>query len=200
MLRSPRRAGGQDLRLLADEELIGRIRDGDALAFEVIFDRHAAAALSLAYRMCGRRAPAEDVVQEAFISLWRSGMRYERARGSVRTWVLGVVRNKAVDTFRHESATTSRDVHDDAAAEQVPARQRTDREFERLADAREVRGALAGLPSDQRHVVELAYFGGFSHSQIADLLELPMGTVKSRMRLALTKLRLALGASAGVAS
>jgi RNA polymerase sigma-70 factor, ECF subfamily len=200
MPRSPRRAGGQDLRLLADEELIGRVRDGDALAFGVIFDRHAAAAFSLAYRMCGRRALAEDVVQEAFISLWRSGMRYERSRGSVRTWVLGVVRNKAVDTFRHETATTSRDVHDEAAAEQMPARQRTDGEVERLADVRQVHGALARLPSDQRHVVELAYFGGFSHSQIAELLELPMGTVKGRMRLALNKLRLALGTSAGVAS
>ena len=200
MLRSPRQAQGRELRLLADEELIGYVRDGDARAFGVIFDRHGAAAFSLAYRMCGRRVLAEDVVQESFLSLWRSGMRYERSRGSVRTWVLGVVRNKAVDTFRHETATTSRDVRDEAAAEQMPAPQRTDDEAERRADMRQVRGALEGLPSDQRHVVELAYFGGFSHSQIAEMLELPMGTVKGRMRLALTKLRLALGASAGVAS
>jgi RNA polymerase sigma-70 factor (ECF subfamily) len=200
MLRSPRHAQGRELRLLADEELIGYVRDGDARAFGVIFDRHGAAAFSLAYRMCGRRVLAEDVVQESFLSLWRSGMRYERSRGSVRTWVLGAVRNKAVDTFRHETATTSRDVHDEAAAEQMPAPQRTDGEAERRADIRQVRGALGGLPNDQRHVVELAYFGGFSHSQIAEMLELPMGTVKGRMRLALTKLRLSLGTSAGVAS
>jgi RNA polymerase sigma-70 factor, ECF subfamily len=111
-----------------------------------------------------------------------------------------VVRNKAVDTFRHETATSSRDVHDEAAAEQIPAPQRTDSEAERRADIRQVRGALGSLSSDQRHVVELAYFGGFSHSQIAELLELPMGTVKGRRRLALTKLRLALGAHAEVAS
>jgi len=200
MLRSPRRAGGRDLRLLADEDLIQHARDGEPSAFGAIFDRHAAAAFSLAYRMCGRRTLAEDVVQEAFLSLWRNGMRYEHSRGSVRAWVLGVVRNKAVDTFRHETATTSRNVHDDDAAEQMPERQRTEGEVERRADAREVRGALAGLPNDQRHVIELAYFGGFSNSQIAELLELPMGTVKSRMRLALTKLRLSLGTSTGAAS
>jgi RNA polymerase sigma-70 factor, ECF subfamily len=200
MLRPPGRVCGRTLRLLADEELIGHVREGDAVAFEVIFDRHAAAAFSLAYRMCGRRALAEDVVQEAFLSLWRAGMRYERPRGSVRAWVLGVVRHKAIDTFRHEAVRTGRDVHDEAAAERMPARDSTDGEVERLADAEQVRGVLAGLPTDQRHVIELAYFGGFTQSQIADFLELPAGTVKGRMRLGLSKLRLALGAPTGVSS
>ena len=80
------------------------VRDGDARAFEVIFDRHSGAAFSLAYRMCGRRAMAEDIVQEAMVSLWRSGARYDRARGSVRSWVLSAVHNRAIDAFRHESA------------------------------------------------------------------------------------------------
>lgn len=198
MLRSRNR--GRGLRLLADDELIRHVRDGDASAFEVIFDRHAAAAFSLAYRMCGRRAVAEDVVQEAFLSLWRSAVRYERSRGSVRAWVLGAVRNKAIDTFRHEAATSSLDVDDEAAAQRMPARERTDHEVERRDDAQQVRGALAGLPSEQRRVIELAYFGGFTHSQIADLLELPAGTVKGRMRLGLNKLRLSLGEPTGVAS
>jgi RNA polymerase sigma-70 factor, ECF subfamily len=197
MLRSRSRARG--LRGLADDELIGHVRDGDASAFEVVFDRHSAAAFSLAYRMCGRRGTAEDVVQDAFLSLWRSGMHYERARGSVRAWVLGAVRNKAIDSFRHETVTTSLDVHDEAAVERMPARERTDGEAERRADALEIRGALEGLPSEQRRVIELAYFGGFTHSQIAELLELPTGTVKGRMRMGLTKLRLALGVPAGVA-
>jgi RNA polymerase sigma-70 factor, ECF subfamily len=200
MLGSRMRVRGRGLRLLADEELIGYARDGDALAFEVIFDRHAAAAFSLAYRMCGRRALAEDVVQDAFLSLWRSGMRYEQARGTVRGWLLGIVRNKAVDRFRRETVKTDRDVHDDTAAEQVPAREWTDLEVERRADAQLVRDALAGLPGEQRHVIELAYFGGFTHSQIADLLELPAGTVKSRMRLGLDKLRLSLDEAPAVAS
>lgn len=199
MLRSARRIRSQGLRVLADEELIGHIRDGNPLAFEVLFDRHGGAAFSLAYRMCGRHALAEDVVQEAFLSLWRTGARYEHSRGSVRSWVLGVVRNKAIDAFRSETAKTGRDVYDEKAAELMPARERTAGEVERRDDALRVHQALAQLPSEQRHVIELAYFGGFTHSQIAGLLELPAGTVKGRMRLGLTKLRATLGESQGVA-
>lgn len=173
------------------------VRDGDARAFEVIFDRHAGAAFSLAYRMCGRRALAEDVVQEAFLSLWRSGARYDRARGSVRSWVLGVVHNRAIDAFRREVVKDRRDVRDDGIAERLPAPQLTDIEVERRDDARQVRSALGELPPEQRQVIELAYFGGFTHSQIAKILDLPAGTVKGRMRLGLTKLRLALGDPTG---
>ena len=142
----------------------------------MIFDRHAGAAFSLAYRMCGSRGLAEDVVQEAFLSFWRSGARYERSRGSVRSWILGVVRNKAIDAFRSESATTGRYFHDDTTAGLMPARERTEREVERRDDAQRVRRAMAGLPSEQRRVIELAYFGGFTHSEIAGMLELPAGT------------------------
>src|SRR5271168_5520712 len=88
------------LGVLADEELMQLVYRGQAQAFEVIYDRHADAAFSLAYRMCGQRALAEDVVQEGFLSLWRSGAHYDRARGSVRTWVLGIVRNRAIDSLR----------------------------------------------------------------------------------------------------
>jgi RNA polymerase sigma-70 factor (ECF subfamily) len=174
------------------------VRDGEARAFEVIFDRHGGAAFSLAYRMCGRRAMAEDIVQESFLSLWRSGARYDRARGSVRSWVLSVVHNRAVDAFRRDAGKDSRDVHDDGIAERIPGPDRTEAEVERRDDAHHVRGALSGLPAEQRQVIELAYFGGFTHTQIADMLGLPAGTVKGRMRLGLTKMRLALGDQAGI--
>ena len=174
------------------------VHAGEARAFEVIFDRHGDAAFSLAYRMCGRRAMAEDVVQEAFLSLWRSGARYEHSRGSVRSWVLGVVHNRAIDAFRREVIRTSRDVADDGITERMPAAQRTETEVEQRDDARHVRGALSELPPEQRQVIELAYFGGFSHSQIANMLKLPAGTVKGRMRLGLSKMRLLLGDTAGV--
>jgi len=180
---------------LADEDVMERVHGGDAAAFEVIFDRHAGPAFSLAYRMCGRRAMAEDIVQETFLSLWRGGGHYDPARGSVRTWVLRAVHNKAIDSFRHEASRTGHDVSDDVAAERVASLVRTDIEAQRLDDAREVRDALDQLPVDQRRVIELAYFGGFTHSQIAEMLDLPTGTVKSRMRLAMTKLRLSLGGS-----
>ena len=169
------------------------VHEGDAAAFEVIFDRHGDVAFSLAYRMCGRRATAEDVVQEAFVSLWRSGARYDRRRGSVRSWVLSVVHNRAIDTFRRDAVRTSRDVSDEGLAERMAASERTELEVERRDEADQVRSALGELPAEQRQVIELAFFGGFSHSQIAEMLKLPAGTVKGRMRLGLTKLRMLLG-------
>jgi RNA polymerase sigma-70 factor, ECF subfamily len=193
-----RRARQPDIQVLADEELMQLVREGQTRAFEVIFDRHAGAAFSLAYRMCGRRAMAEDVVQEAFVSLWRSGARYDASRGSVRTWVLSVVRNRAIDAFRRESAKGGRDIGDEGAAARMPAAELTDAEVERRDEARQIRKALGELPDDQRKVIELAYFGGFTHSQIADMLSLPSGTVKGRMRLGLTKMRMALGETPGV--
>jgi RNA polymerase sigma-70 factor (ECF subfamily) len=183
-----------DLRSLADEDLMERVRDGEAEAFEVVFDRHGGAAYSLAYRMCGSRSRAEDIVQEAFLSLWRSGARYDRTRGSVRSWILSTVHNRAIDAFRRQASHESQDVVDDHLAEQLPAGERTEVEVERRDDAHHVRSALGDLPGEQRRVIELAYFGGFSHSEIADMLGLPAGTVKGRMRLGLTKLRVALSA------
>jgi RNA polymerase sigma-70 factor, ECF subfamily len=199
VFRTPKslRQSGPDLLTLADEELMQLVHDDNTRAFEVVFDRHADAAFSLAYRMCGRRAMAEDVVQEAFLSLWRSGARYDRGRGSVRSWVLSVVHNRAIDAFRRESVRTSRDVHDETAAERVPADQLTDVEVARRDEASQVRDALGELPPDQRQVIELAFFGGFTHSQIAEMLKLPAGTVKGRMRLGLMKMRGALGDPAG---
>src|SRR5450631_1983373 len=111
-----RRPSRPDLSSLADEDLMTRVQEGDAQAFEVIFDRHADAAFSLAYRMCGRRVTAEDVVQEAFLSLWRSGARYDRTRGIVRSWVLGVVHNRGIDLFRRDTVHAGRDVSDESLA------------------------------------------------------------------------------------
>ena len=181
------------LRGLADDELMNHVRKADPLAFEVMFDRHSSAAFSLAYRMCGRRTLAEDVVQEAFLSLWRRGGRFDGTRGSVRSWLLGAVRNKAIDSFRHESAKTGRDVNDEEAIGAMPAREETESEVERRDDSRHVHDALAQLPGEQRRVIDLAYFGGYTTREIADMLDLPAGTVKGRMRLGLVKLRLSLG-------
>jgi RNA polymerase sigma-70 factor, ECF subfamily len=193
VFRPIRRSSPSDLRLLADEDLMQLVHDGEARAFEVIFDRHAGAAFSLAYRMSGRQTLAEDIVQEAFLSIWRTGARYDRGRGSVRSWLLSAVHSRAIDAFRREAVRTRRDVHDDGITERIASRELTDSEFERRDDARQVRSALQALPADQRQVIELAYFGGFTHTQIAELLKLPTGTVKGRMRLGLTKLRGVLG-------
>jgi RNA polymerase sigma-70 factor, ECF subfamily len=191
------RTARPDLRELADEDLMPLVHEGDARAFEVVFDRHADAAFSLAYRMCGRRGMAQDVVQETFLSLWRSGARYDRTRGSVRSWILGVVRNRTIDLFRRDAVRAARDVTADGVVERMPSLEDVVGDAERRQGARDVRAALGELPADQRQVIELAYFSGFSHAQIADMLGLPPGTVKGRMRLGLAKLRVALSDSSG---
>jgi RNA polymerase sigma-70 factor (ECF subfamily) len=175
---------------LADEELMPLVGRKDAEAFEVLYDRHGGVAFSLAYRIVGDRAAAEEVTQEAFISVWRSGARFDAARGSVRSWLLSVVRNRAIDFLRSKAGKAPKLDFDDAAVlEQRPAAERTEEEALRRETAGEVRGALDRLPGEQAKVIELAYYGGFSHSEIAGMLSLPMGTVKGRMRLGLEKIR-----------
>jgi RNA polymerase sigma-70 factor (ECF subfamily) len=165
------------------------VRRGEAEAFEVVYERHADAAYSLAYRMCARRGVAEDVTQEAFLALWRSGARYDRTRGSVRTWILGIVHNRAIDALRRSLVHDRRRASDEGMEERFEARERTDVEASRREEATSVRAALDELPPDQSRVIELAYFGGFTHSEIAEMLNAPIGTVKGRMRLGLEKLR-----------
>lgn len=183
-----------DLRALADEDLMPLVQRGQARAFEIIYERHAQAAFSLAYRIAGTRNLAEDVVQEAFLSIWRAGGRYDRARGSVRTWVLGIVHHRAIDALRRSAVHETRRASDEGIAERVEGGTRTDVEAARHEEAQAVRAAIGQLPPDQSRVIELAYYGGFTHTEIAELLGAPVGTIKGRMRLALMKLRGALDA------
>jgi len=185
--------GDSDPRLLADEDLMQLVRHGDAGAFEVVYERHSTAAYSLAYRMTGRRGAAEDVVQEAFLSLWRSGARYDRTRGSVRTWVLGIVHHRAIDALRRSMVHDRRRASDEGLEERFEAADRTDLQAVRRQEAAEIQSALQALPPDQCRVIELAYFGGFSHTEIAEMLDTPVGTIKGRIRLGLEKLRGELG-------
>ena len=177
------------LQSLADEELMSLVAKGQARAFETIYERHCGAAFSLAYRMCGKRALAEDVAQEAFLSIWRSGGRYDRARGSVRTWVLGIVHNRAIDALRRSVVHERRRASDEGIEERFEARERTEVEAARREEANTIRGMLDTLPEEQSRVIELAYLGGFTHAEIAEMLGAPIGTVKGRMRLGLEKLR-----------
>ena len=174
------------------------VQGGKAAAFEVIFDRHGGAAFSLAYRIVGNRSAAEDVVQESFLSIWRSRVRYQRERGSVRTWVLGIVHHRGIDGLRRNLVHDRRRASAEGIEERHEASELTDVEAVRRDEAREVRAALETLPAEQCKVIELAYFGGFTHTQIADMLETPVGTVKGRMRLGLEKMRREL--SEGLAS
>jgi RNA polymerase sigma-70 factor, ECF subfamily len=182
-------SGSSDLRALADEDLMQLMQRSDPRAFELIYERHSGAAFSLAYRMVGRGNVAEDVVQEAFLSLWRSGARYERTRGSVRTWVLGIVHHRAIDQLRRSSVHDKRRASDEGLEERLESCERTEGEVARREEAATIRSAMDSLPAEQSHVIELAYFGGFTHTEIAEILGAPVGTVKGRMRLGLEKLR-----------
>src|SRR5215208_5234125 len=164
------------------------VQEGDPRAFEVLYDRHAGAAFSLAYRMVGNRGRAEDISQEAFLSIWRSRLRYRSDRGSVRTWVLGIVHHRAIDSLRRNLVHDRRRTSAEGLEERQQAPELTDVEVARRDEARQVRSAIETLPSEQSRVIELSYFGGFTHSQIAEMLETPVGTVKGRMRLGLEKL------------
>jgi RNA polymerase sigma-70 factor (ECF subfamily) len=194
-----RRSRDKQLAALADEELMLRVRDGDNTAFGVVYDRHSTVAYSLAYRMCGRRGTADDVVQEAFLSLWKASARYDAQRGSVRTFVLGIVHNRAIDALRRSTVHDSRRASDEGIEERFESRDRTDAEVARRDEAAEVRSAIDDLPADQQKVIQLAYFGGFTHSEIAEMIDTPLGTVKGRMRLGLEKLRASLGEQAAEA-
>src|SRR3954447_11086347 len=158
------------LRELADEELMQLLRRGDARAFEAVYERHSGAAFSLAYRMVGKRVTAEEVVQEAFLALWRANARYDRGRGSVRTGSLGIVHNRAIDALRRGPVHDRRRASDEGIEERFEATERTEVEVARREEADEVRTALRSLPPDQLRVIELGYFGGFTHIEIAEML------------------------------
>ncbi len=177
---------------LADEDLMACLEAGETGAFAVLYDRHSRAAYSLAYRMMGERQAAEDLLQDAFLKVWRSSGAYRAERGSVRTWVLSVVHNRGVDQIR--SAASRRRTQEKAtvSAEAAQATVQQSEAFDetwRNSRREQVITALKTLPPEQIRVLELAYFSGYTHVEIANLLDVPLGTVKGRMRLGLKKVR-----------
>ncbi len=164
------------------------IDSGDGEAFAVLYDRHGRTAYSLAYRMMGERQAAEDLIQDAFLKVWRSAGTYRAYRASVRTWILSITRNRGIDQLR--SAASRRRTQDTVKAE-TPAFQPSEAfdEAQSRTQQQHVRQALQELPPEQLKVLELAYFSGYTHTEIAELLDVPLGTVKGRMRLGLKKMR-----------
>ena len=164
------------------------IEAGDAGAFSALYDRHSRAAFSLSYRMMGERQAAEDLTQDAFLKVWRSARGYRSERGSVRTWVLSIVHNRGIDQLR---SLASRRRTQDRVEASAPRSQPSEAFAEtwRNSQRDQVREALNTLPVEQLKILELAYFSGFTHVEISNLLDLPLGTVKGRMRLGLKKIR-----------
>jgi RNA polymerase sigma-70 factor (ECF subfamily) len=170
-----------------DDLVMARVKAGSTAAFGVLYDRYSERAYRIARSVCRDEARAEDAVQETFISIWRTRTTYED-HGKVASWVLTVARHRAIDIARHDTWQAAHRAGDDGlevlhdpdgVPEKVLAR----------AEARDLLSLLAALPVVQREVIALAFYGQMTHSQIATRLDLPLGTVKGRMRLGLDRLR-----------
>jgi RNA polymerase sigma-70 factor, ECF subfamily len=165
-----------------DGELIERIADGDRSAFEELYRRYARAVLGLALRRLGDRGRAEDASQEAFVAIWRSARTYDSSRGNGAPWLYAVARNAITDGLRRTPEPPA-DVPDGPSGEPDPATKAED-----AWRAWRVHRALETLPENERAVIEVAYWRGLSQSEIAELLGIPLGTVKTRTRSALSRL------------
>jgi RNA polymerase sigma-70 factor (ECF subfamily) len=179
---------GRKYLILADEDLISLVEAADAEAFATLYDRHSRAAFSLAYRMMGDRQASEDLAQDAFLKVWRGASSYRADRGSVRTWILSIVHNRGIDQIRSRASRRRTEERIEASA---PRSQPSEAFAETLRNSQrdQVREALDTLPPEQLKILELAYFSGYTHVEISDLLGLPLGTVKGRMRLGLKKIK-----------
>lgn len=171
-----------------DRQLAARLARGDESALAEVYDLHAGIAYGLALKILSDPGRAEDAVQDAFLKLWQSAGSFDNGRGSLRGWLLTIVRNRAIDLLR------GREGHHRQAQElpeALPADLETTDPFRQVSqriEGEEVRQALHNLTPEQRQVVELAYWGGYSQREIAEMIRIPIGTVKGRMRLALEKL------------
>ena len=174
--------------LLADEDLISLVVGSNAEAFATLYDRHGRAAYSLSYRMMGEKQAAEDLVQDAFLKVWRGAGSYRTERGSVRTWILSIVHNRGIDQLR---SLASRRRTQNKVEASAPKSEPSEAFAETWSNSQreQVREALGTLPPEQLKILELAYFSGYTHVEISELLDLPLGTVKGRMRLGLKKIR-----------
>lgn len=177
-----------------DLKLHRRLEAGDRGAFDELYRRYSPSAFGLAYRLTGQQALAQDVVHDAFLALWRAPEAYDPARGAFRTFFLSLVHHRAVDTVRREERLRKRNeraanlepIHDEDVAEHVVD------EAHLTTRRREVREALTTLPPEQRQVLEMAYFDGYTQAAIAEEIGVPIGTVKTRTLAAMRKMRRAL--------
>lgn len=171
-----------------DVKLAAALAAGDVDALAQLYDRYGPLAYSVSVRILGDPGMAEDVVQDAFLKLWHGAARFDPQRGSLRTWVLTAVRNRSIDYLRGRGAHERQEREIPVDTEADGAGSDPWHEVAASIERDVIRDALASLPAEQRQAVELAYFGGYSHREIAGMIQVPLSTVKGRMRLALEKL------------
>lgn len=171
-----------------DTALLRAMQRGEQDAVAMLYDRYSGAAYGLAMRVTNNAQAAEDVVQDAFVSLWKQAPRFDPERGHVRAWLLTIVHHKAVDAVRRRAGRPERALPE-GAEDFIEASGRPDELAEMVLDAEAVREAVRQIPDDQRRVIEMAYFAGMTHVEIAAQTGVPLGTVKSRLRIGLDKMR-----------
>ena len=179
-----------------DAALADRIRSGDTAALGELYDRYAGVALATALRVVRDRQEAEDVVHDAFVAVWRKIARFDAERGSLRAWLMTVVRNRAIDRVRARRNPMNVDEADELSLLRTGPNPTWDDALSRTSAA-ELQHAMATLPAEQRRAVELAFFEGYTYREVAEATKVPAGTANGRLRLALLKLREALAGSAG---
>jgi RNA polymerase sigma-70 factor, ECF subfamily len=175
-----------------DEDLLGAVARGDQEAFEALYDRLAPLVHGIARRVVRDPDQSEEVTQEVLVEVWRKDARFDPDRGAARSWVATMAHRRAVDRVRSEQAARAR-TEKVGIREQVRDHDEVSEQVERRLEYQQVREALSALTDLQREAVELAYFQGYTYRQVADLLDTPLGTVKTRMRDGLIRLRDALG-------
>ncbi|HZU67657.1 MAG TPA: sigma-70 family RNA polymerase sigma factor [Ktedonobacteraceae bacterium] len=176
---------------LADQALISAMCNREEWALELLYDRYHRYAYSLAYRVVQDANIAEDIVQEAFLAIWRKAGSYEAQQGNVRSWLQAIVHHRAIDKVREARHRSQQWVPLQTENEQDPPGEQPDVWEEAWQDEqhRIIRTVLDQIPPEQRQVIELAYFGGYTHAEIAEQWNIPLGTVKGRMRLGLQKMK-----------
>ncbi|MFQ5349661.1 MAG: sigma-70 family RNA polymerase sigma factor [Thermoanaerobaculia bacterium] len=175
-----------------DLHLMGRVAAGDRAAFSELYDRHAAVLLGFLVRMLRRRDSAEEILQEVFVKAWKRAHSYRPERAAPRAWLLTMARSSAIDRIRSSQARARREGEWTRAERGAPAEPLGTRRLEADEARGSVSQALDRLPQEQRRCIELAFFEGLTHRQVAERLEQPLGTVKSRILLGMKRLRLTL--------
>ena len=183
---------GKAYRGLRDSQLVELVAQRDAGALEALYDRYGRAAYSLARRILTEETLAQDVVQEVFLSLWRDARRFDPGRGTVATYLLSMTHHRAVDVVRREEKLRRWRTSDEGLELEPDPKARVEDEVEASERRAEVRSALAELPAAQREALLLAYFGGYTQREVAALVGVPLGTVKTRMAAGMRKMREAL--------
>jgi RNA polymerase sigma factor (sigma-70 family) len=180
--------GSETSEGLADLDLVAQLAAGSQEALAQLYDRYGRLAYSVALRVLGDPGRAEDAVQEAFLRIWNHAASFDESRGSLRTWLLTAVRNRAIDYLRGRGAHERQELELQPALAEVGPRSDPWREVSLSLERTAVHEAMSSLPAEQRQAVELAYFAGYTQREIADMTSVPLSTVKGRMRLAMEKL------------